>query len=149
MTTSERYMLWLVAAASMLIIAFAPQPSPTELSSNAAEAGWSIAKLSTTADAAQLSTALQKSKIWGSAEATNTSIDDRAKKWRIAGITGTAGERVVLVQFGDDKMISLKSGDRFPDETRIAEIRINGICVILDGKRRFLPLDGETTSITW
>jgi hypothetical protein len=92
---------------------------------------------------------LAQSKLWGGQSEVASAADDRASKWRVAGVTGQRNDRYVIVQFGDDRTQQLRSKDQFPDGTLISEVRENGVCVILQGKRRFLPLDGQAPAIVW
>jgi hypothetical protein len=64
-------------------------------------------------------------------------------------VTGQRNEHYVIIQFGDDRIQQLKAKDQFPDGTVIVEVRENGVCVMLQGKRRLLPLDGQAPTIIW
>jgi hypothetical protein len=133
---------------SAVIVVFAPRPEFSTSRAIEPEAAWSVPGDAAPVDAPRLAAALSTSALWGKqldAEAANAA----STGWRLAGITGSGRERVVLVQFRDDKILPLKAGDKFPDDTPIAEVRDNGVCVLLAGKRRFLPLDGQAAPIIW
>jgi len=143
---------WLASAlaAGAAIIMLTPTPTPRMVASAASPAGWEIPALPTpTRNAQPLVADLVKAKLWGGQLDAAVAADDGVSRWRIAGITGRANERVVLVLSGDDKITPLKAGDKFPDNTTIAEVKPTGICVILEGKKRFLPIDGQTIPLVW
>jgi hypothetical protein len=143
---------WIVVALATGAAIFALSPVPTR-SVNALGAGnegWVVPRVVTPSpQTPNFVKALQQSALWGAqADQTNTA-DSRASQWRLAGITGSARDRVVIVQFGDERILPVKVGEKFPDGTPVAEIRENGVCVTLSGKRRFLPISGQTIPLVW
>jgi hypothetical protein len=150
MTTAWKTNLLALAVVGVLVVLFAPKPSGKNNASPAAAPGWVVPKLSAPMRNIQpVVTDLSRAKLWSGQLDNPVAIDDSAARWRIAGITGRAKERYVLVLSGDDKITPLKAGDKFPDSTIIAEIRETGICVVLEGKKRFLPIDGQTLPMVW
>ncbi len=141
--------LWLTLASAVVIGLLAPAPSPRSGTSTSRDEGWSVPRNVTTMDPVILAANLQKTSLWGGQADVIAGVDDRAMQWRIAAIAGQARERVVVIQFGDERLLPLKAGEKFPDGTPIAEVRENGVCVTLSGKRRFLPLSGQTIPIVW
>ena len=143
---------WLVVSVliAIAIVALAPVPARIAKGAGTNNEGWSVPRIEPANPlTTSLVTALQRSALWGGQADLTTTTDNRASQWRIAGITGSARDRVVLVQFGDDRILPLKVGEKFPDGTPIAEIRETGVCVTLSDKRRFLPLAGQTIPIVW
>lgn len=132
------------------IVLFAPQPQATSTTAPATADGWFVPRISAqSGNAAGVLRDLVQSRLWGAAADSANSVDEKASRWRIAGITGRLSERYVVVQFGDDRIQQLKASDKFPDGTLISEVRERGICVLLGGKRRFLPIDGQVPPTVW
>lgn len=142
--------LILLAAAIALVVLAAPKPELRLARSAPSGGGWIVPKLGAPIrNAPAIVNDLTKAKLWSGLLDAPPSLDDKLARWRIAGITGRKNERYVLVLSGEDRVTPLKAGDKFPDNTTIAEVRENGICVILDGKKRFLPIDGQAIPIAW
>jgi len=142
---------WLLLAivTGVVIVVFAPTPNAAgNVSVNPSE-GWMVPRIQVLDQVPQTVLSLQKSTLWGVAADKLAPDDTLASQWRLAGITGGAENRTAIVQFGDDRVVALKSGDKFPDGTIIARIRENGVCVSLSGQKRFLPLSGQTIPIVW
>jgi len=125
------YWLWAVAILGLVVVLLVPAPAidPATAPDNLAE--------------------LTRSNLWGGQFQTDGEVDERAKRWRVAGVAGQARDRVVLVQFGDDRILPLKVGEKFPDGTPIVDIKDNGVCVNIEGKKRLLPLAEQTIPIVW
>jgi len=143
---------WLIALAlaAIFIIAIAPAPQPTTARGMQPRDGWLVPRLPAPPANPQASvTSLLKSSLWGGQADAASQTDDKASRWRLAGITGTPANRYAIVQFGDDRIQQLKAGDKFPDGTAIAQVREVGVCVLIDGKKRFLPLDSQVVPILW
>ncbi len=141
--------LWVTLVIGAIIISFAPTPVGRESRPANNDEGWLVPRLAVATGASALAAGLQQSNLWGGQVDAVSAQDDRASQWRLAGITGQTRDRVAMVQFGDDRMMPLRVGEKFPDGTPITEIRENGVCVTLSGKRRFLPLTGQTIAIAW
>jgi hypothetical protein len=143
---------WLLITAIMgaLIVSLAPAPKRSERVSASADSGWLLPRVSVADErrSAAIVSDLARAPLWG-ADSGATQQDLRQNQWRIAGITGRAKERAVLVQYGDDRIVPMKAGYKFPDGTPIVEVRDNGVCVMLSGKQRLLPLNGQTIPIVW
>ena len=143
------YLIW-VAIIAAAIFLLAPQPEATSGKSGASADGWFVPRIAPQAgNSAGVLRDLVQSRLWGAVADNANTVDDKASRWRIAGITGKHSDRYVIVQFGDDRIQQLKAGDKFPDSTLISEVRDRGICVLLSGKRRFLPIDGQMPPIVW
>ncbi len=148
------YWLWAlaIAVAAAVMIMPAPVAGSNQVKQNRADEVWRISRLETISRSASRTAEnlaeLARSNLWGG-QFANDSNDETAKRWRIAGVAGQARDRVVLVQFGDDRILPLKAGEKFPDGTPIIEIKENGVCVNIDGKKRLLPLAEQTIPIVW
>jgi len=118
----------------------APAIDPATLTVARADEGWRVTRLNITNRATDNLAELTRSNLWGGQFQTDGEVDERAKRWRVAGVAGQARDRVVLVQFGDDRILPLKVGEKFPDGTPIVDIKDNGVCVNIEGKKRLLPL---------
>ncbi|MFM7293626.1 MAG: hypothetical protein ACKO1K_02240 [Burkholderiales bacterium] len=143
---------WLlgVATATVAVVFLAPLPQRKALTDTKSNDGWLVPRLPiTTTDSQSVVSGLLQSKLWGSAAETPAVVDDKASRWRIAGITGRPAERYAIIQFGDDRVQQLKAGDKLPDGTLISEVSERGICVLLAQKKRNLPLDGQAAAIVW
>jgi hypothetical protein len=145
------YWLWAVSAFAVLFILFGPAPEPSNSKTNlpASEEKWAVPHLPPSTTASADLAELSRSNLWGGQNQAESQADERSKQWRLAGLAGQSKDRHVLVQFGDDRIMPLKAGDRFPDGTLIAEIKDNGVCVQIDGKKRLLPLPGQAIPIIW
>lgn len=60
--------------------------------------------------------------------------------WRIVGIAARGEERVVLVRTERQPARQLKIGDALPGGSTILEINDDSLCLLVDGKKRMLPL---------
>ena len=143
---------WLIALAlaAVCIIAIAPTPQPKAPRGAPSGDGWLVPRLPVPPANPQATlTGLLKSSLWGGQADAASLLDGKASQWRMAGITGTLADRHVVVQFGDDRILQLKAGDKFPDGTFIAQVREVGVCVLIEGKKRFLPLDSQAVPIVW
>jgi hypothetical protein len=145
----KRYLVGLVITTAA-VMALSPQPKITLTKTGASDDGWLVPKIAPDPGnaAAALSDLLQ-SRLWGAAPERPNLVDDKASRWRIAGITGRPAERYVIVQFGDERIVQLKAGDKFPDGTPILAVREGGVCLLLSSKRRLLPIEGQMPPITW
>lgn len=145
-----KYWLLVTAATGLAVAILTPEPVAKSQAKTIAGDGWAVPRVSSSGgQEPQLVAALLRSSLWGRQADTAITTDDLGSGWRIAGITGTSRDRLVLVHFGDDRILPLKAGEKFPDGTPIAEVRENGVCVTLSGKRRFLPLSGQNIPIVW
>lgn len=145
----KRYLLGLVIISAVILL-FAPPPQISPSKTSATDDGWFVPRASApSSNSTGVLRDLVQSRLWGAVADSPNSVDENASRWRIAGITGRSSERYVIVQFGDDRIQQLKAGDKFPDGTLISEVRDRGICVLLSGKRRFLPIDGQMPPIVW
>lgn len=145
------YWLWAIAitAAAMVLLTPAPELDETKLGNSRGDEVWRVIRFNATNRAPANLAELSRSNLWGGQFQGETQTDETAKRWRVAGLAGQARDRVVLVQFGDDKILPLKTGEKFPDGTLIVEIKDNGVCVNIDGKKRLLPLAEQTIPIVW
>ena len=141
--------LFVTMVTAIVIVAFAPTPNAVSSVNVNPNEGWVVPRIQIVDQAPQIVAGLQKSNLWGIAADKLAEDDTAASQWRLAGITGGAQSRTVIVQFGDDRVLPLKAGDKFPDGTVIIGIRENGVCVSLTGQKRFLPLSGQTIPIVW
>ena len=145
-----KFWLWVSAIYLVVVIAFAPTPAPPGQAGWPIGEGWMVPRLGVPdPQVPQIVSGLIRANLWGGQADIASSTDDRASQWRLAGVAGVVRERVVLVQFGDNRILPLKAGEKFPDGTPIVEVRENGVCVTLSGKRRFLPLGGQTIPTVW
>jgi len=143
---------WLIATtlAAILIVVIAPAPQPGAARGAQPGDGWLVPRLPVPPANPQAAvTGLLKSSLWGGQADAASLVDDKASRWRLAGITGSPADRYAIVQFGDDRIQQLKAGDKFPDGTFIAQVREAGVCVVIEGKKRFLPLDSQAVPIIW
>ena len=145
------YWLWAVAILAGVITLAIPAPEfdPAKLRVVRADEGWRVNRLNTANRAADNLAEMTRSNLWGGQFQSDSEVDERAKRWRVAGVAGQARDRVVLVQFGDDRILPLKAGEKFPDGTPIVDIKDNGVCVNIEGKKRLLPLAEQTIPIVW
>ena len=153
------YWLWAAAGAIAAVVLLTPAPAPapetdaSKLAANRADETWRVTRLETQSRSAARTTEniaeLTRSNIWGGQFQTDNAADEKAKRWRLAGVSGQGRDRVVLIQFGDDRILGLKVGDKFPDDTPIVDIKDNGVCVTFEGKKRLLPLAEQTIPIVW
>lgn len=132
------------------VVLFAPSPQRKGLTDAKADEGWLVPRLPTsTGNSQSVVSALLQSKLWGGAAEAAPTIDEKAARWRVAGITGRPTERYAIIQFGDDRIQQLKAGDKLPDGTLISQVRERGLCIVIEGKKRNLPLDGQAAAIIW
>ena len=144
------YWAWLAGIIALLLVVLVPTPTVvTRAAAPITEENWTVPRLPSKGDAGADIAELAKSNLWGGQTQAESQLDERAKQWRLAGLAGQGRDRHALVQFGDDRIMPLKAGDRFPDGTLIADIKDNGVCVQIEGKKRLLPLAGQTIPIVW
>jgi len=139
--------IWALLALAVSMVVLVPAPVPPQIN-RPTEEKWSPPRFAAGATAAADLAELARTNLWGIAP-SETPADVRSRQWRLAGITGPASGRQVIVIFGDERLVYLKTGEMFPDGTLIGEIRDNGVCVIIDGKKRLLPMPGQTIPMTW
>ena len=145
----KRYLIAVVIIA-VAVVLLTPQLEVRPGRAAGADDGWVVPRITAQGGNSDgMLRGLVQSRLWGAVADNANSMDDKASRWRVAGITGKHSERYVIVQFGDDRIQQLKAGDKFPDGTLISEVRERGICVLLSGKRRFLPIDGQMPPIVW
>ena len=142
---------WAVAAIVALVVALAPPPKPAADFDSSRLEGWLVPRPDKATNSAAIAANLVRTSaaLWGGQADAVSVVDTLAASWRLAGVTGQANTRFAVVQFGDDRILPLKAGDMLPDGTPIVEVREGGLCVTLSGKRRFLPLSGQTIPIVW
>ncbi len=141
--------LWLVAITTALIVLVAPVAKPTSRAIANPSEGWAFPRLDGGADPKPFLASINRGNLWGvQADASNGAID-RSGQWRVAAIVGQGLDRSVVIEFGDDKVLPLKAGQKFPDGTPILDIKENGVCVQLSNGRRFLPLADQANPIVW
>ena len=145
------YWLWTAVILAGAIVWSVPVPEidPASLKVVRADEGWRVTRLNIANRAPDNLAELTRSNLWGGQFQADVEVDERAKRWRVAGVAGQARDRVVLVQFGDDRILPLKAGEKFPDGTLIMDIKDNGVCVNIEGKKRLLPLAEQTIPIVW
>ncbi len=140
--------VWALLALAVLMVVLVPAPEPPQINRPAAEK-WLPPRFVAGANAATDLAELARNNLWGGLAAIESPVDERARQWRLAGIAGPASDRRVTILFGDERFLHLKAGDKFPDGTLIGEIRDNGVCVIIDGKKHLLPMPGQTIPKIW
>ncbi len=141
--------LWALLIVGLLIVALTPVPDPGPPSAQAASETWTPLRFTAPGNALADLPEVMRNNLWGGQLQAETQVDERARRWRLAGIAGAANERTVIVQFADERTLPLKTGDKLPDGTLIGDIRDNGVCVIIDGKKRLLPMPGQTVPMIW
>jgi hypothetical protein len=141
-------LLLLLGVIAIAIVLITPKPEFDGKSRAASDAGWRMPALGASPDTDRLVTALIASPLWGRA-ADNTTANANNSSWRLAGITGSGADRVVLIELSESRISPLKAGDKFPDGTLIQSVRENGVCVSIDGKRRLLPVDPSIAPLVW
>lgn len=153
MTPRQIFIYWLwtavILAGAIVWSVPAPEIDPASLKVVRADEGWRVTRLNIVNRAPDNLAELTRSNLWGGQFKADVEVDERAKRWRVAGVAGQARDRVVLVQFGDDRILPLKAGEKFPDGTPIVDIKDNGVCVNIEGKKRLLPLAEQTIPIVW
>ncbi len=141
--------LWALAIVALVMVAATPAPDPGPPPATAGIEAWTPLRFSAPGNALADLPELMRGNLWGGQAQAEAQVDERARRWRLAGIAGNDKDRTVIVQFADEKTLPLKAGDKLPDGTLIGEIRDNGVCVIIDGKKRLLPMPGQTVPIIW
>ncbi len=147
LATIVRGWLWLVGIVAAGMIYFAPEAPTAKPILNAGEE-WLIPRAAPAPNFATQSATLAASNLWGGQFAPSAP-DLTYSTWRLTGVVNSGGLRQVLVLQGPDRLLTLKPGDVLPDGTKIAEIRATGICVYIEGKKRFLPLPEQVVPIVW
>jgi hypothetical protein len=137
-------------ALTLAVFSLAPSPQRKASTDARSDDGWLVPRLPIqTANSQSIVSGLLQSKLWGGAAEAPPTVDEKNSRWRVAGITGRPAERYAIIQFGDDRVQQLRAGDKLPDGTLISEVRERGICILLEGKKRKLPLDGQAVAIVW
>ena len=142
-----RNWFWAVAITGLVIVYFAPEAAKIKFEAPAA-VEWVLPRAAPTPNLALQAQILATSNLWGGQFAPATP-DTTYNTWRLTGVTNVNGVKQVLVLQGPDRLLTLKPGDNLPDGTKIAEVRITGICVYIEGKKRFLPLPEQAIPVVW
>lgn len=133
-----------------LIAIIAPVPSkPVSAEAARLDDAWVVPAVTPTRGNTQVLEGLRRSALWGAIADAPAGPDAKAREWRIVGITGAALKRTVILQFGDERILPLSAGDKFPDGTLIVEVQENGVCVSMNGKKRRLLLPGQALPQIW
>ncbi len=120
---------WLlgVATATVAVVFLAPVPQRKALADAKSDDGWLVPRLPiTTTDSQSVVSSLVQSKLWGSSAETPPAVDDKASRWRIAGITGRPAERYAIIQFGDDRVLLPTPGRRIHRQRFTEQHQANG-----------------------
>jgi hypothetical protein len=142
-----RNWFWAVAIAAAAIIYFAPEAPSAKSALNAAD-DWVVPRPAPVPNLPLQAAILSASNLWGGQFAP-AAPDTTYNTWRLTGVASTNGVKQVLVLQGPDRLLTLKPGDALPDGTKIAEVRNTGICVYIEGKKRFLPLPEQAVPVVW
>ncbi len=146
-TSVVRTWLWAAGIGAAAIIYFAPQAPIAKPALNAVDE-WVVPRGAPAPNLPLQAAILSASNLWGGQFAPATP-DTTYNTWRLTGVASTNGVKQVLVLQGPDRLLTLKPGDALPDGTKIAEVRNTGICVYIEGKKRFLPLPEQAIPVVW
>ena len=94
------------------------------------------------ADIDALVQAIEANKLWGAGNPLLPSQAEEkaltAPNWRITGVVAAGKEHVALLSVEEQPMQQLKIGDALPGGAKILDISPDKICILLNGKKRFL-----------
>lgn len=99
---------------------------------------WSLAKIPVQ-DLKKAEDYLATASIWGNVAAAKEE-DERDPAWRFLAIMANGNEKYVLISVEKQPNRQLKIGDQLPGGAKIDAIRDGSLCVVVNGKKRILPI---------
>ena len=100
---------------------------------------WSLDKVPTP-DLKKSYAYLSAATIWGNVEAVKKEEDERDPAWRFLAVMVNGSERFVVIDVEKQPNRQLKVGDKLPGGAKIHDINQDSLCVIVNGKKRALPI---------
>lgn len=91
-------------------------------------------------DAEKLSAALKTRNLWGvvTPAAEKTVLVD--PPWRLAGASIIGSEKIVVMEREGSPSQILRVGDMLPGKVKILDIKEDKLCILIEGKKRLLPI---------
>lgn len=83
---------------------------------------------------------LAAASIWGNVEVAKKDEQLQNPAWRFLAVMVNGTEKYVLIDVEKQPNRQLKVGDALPGGAKIHEIRQGSLCVIVNGKKRILPI---------
>lgn len=78
--------------------------------------------------------------LWGNVRALTDSPVLTDPKWWLSGTAGVDKDRFVIFEREGSPPEFLKVGDQLPGKVKILEIQADTLCILVDGKKRKLPV---------
>ena len=83
---------------------------------------------------------LMSASVWGKVEAVKKEETLEDPAWRFLAVMVNGNEKYVVIDVEKQPNRQLKVGDQLPGGAKIHEIRQASVCVIVNGKKRNLPI---------
>lgn len=100
---------------------------------------WSLAQ-APSPDLKKVYEYLSVASIWGNVEVVKKEDEERDPAWRFLAILNNGTEKIVVLDVEKQPNRQLKVGDKLPGGAKIHAIRHDSLCVIVNGKKRLLPI---------
>jgi len=97
-------------------------------------------------DIDELILSINENKLWGTIGQAAASADEKPltpPNWRISGAFGVGKERYVMLTVDGEPIKQLKTGDKLPGGATLYRIATDRVCILLNGKKRFLGIYKE------
>lgn len=83
---------------------------------------------------------LSRAGLWGRLPEAAAQEPPGEPPWRILGLLARGSERYVMIKIEGQPEQQLAVGDVLPGGSKILEIRDGGLCLLVNGQKRLLPL---------
>ena len=103
------------------------------------EESWTLAKLPAP-DLKKAYDYLSTSSLWGKVEVARKDEPKIDPAWRFLAVMVNGSEKYVVIDVDKEPNRQLRIGDQLPGGAKIHEISQGSVCVIVNGKKRSLPI---------
>ena len=107
-----------------------------------AEEPWSLAE-PRPMDVNKASAYLATTPMWGNVEVVASEREVIDPAWRILAAMARGHEKYLMIAIDKQPDQQLKIGDRLPGGAKIEDIRQDEVCVLINGKKRTLPVSPQ------
>ncbi len=134
---------WVLALVLPLLagwIAWGTSPDlPVTKAMRSSEEPWTLARLPAP-DLKKAYDYLSTASIWGKVEVVKKDEPQTDPAWRFLAAMVSGSEKYVVIDVEKQPNRQLKVGDTLPGGAKIHEINQGSVCVIVNGKKRSLPI---------
>lgn len=131
---------WLVPIATIGLAAILA-PAPSAIQPNTDEvAGFELPAEVTPRNYETKLAKLDERNLWGNVRSLSEPQVLTDPKWWLSGTGGVDKERFVIMEREGSQPEFLKVGDNLPGKAKILEIQQDALCILIEGKKRKLPV---------